>query len=193
MFSKYTLNEKSNFGLIEVICGSMFSGKTEELIRRINSAKLAKLKTIVFKPRIDTRNEGNYIKSHDNNKFDATVVVDENEILCKAKKYHVIGIDEAQFFGNTLVDVCNNLANSGKRIIIAGLDMDFRGKPFGPMPNLMAIAEFVSKLHARCAKTGKMANYTHRKSKDKNLVKIGDDNEYEAVSRIYFFNKKNSF
>ena len=148
MFSKYTLNEKSNFGLIEVICGSMFSGKTEELIRRINSARLAKFKTIVFKPRIDSRNEGDFIISHDNNKFEATVVIDENEILNTAKKYHVIGIDEAQFFGNTLVDVCNKLANSGKRIIIAGLDMDFRGKPFGPMPNLMAIAEFVSKLYA---------------------------------------------
>ena len=134
MFSKYALNEKSNFGLIEVICGSMFSGKTEELIRRINSAKLAKFKTIVFKPRIDSRNEGDFITSHDNNKFEATVVVDENEILNTAKKYHVIGIDEAQFFSSSLVDVCNNLANGGKRIIVAGLDMDFKGKPFGPMP-----------------------------------------------------------
>ena len=169
MFSKYTLNEKSNFGLIEVICGSMFSGKTEELIRRINIAKLAKYRTIVFKPNIDTRNKGNYITSHDNNKLKATSVIDENEILNKAKKYHIIGIDEAQFFSSSLVDVCNNLANSGKRIIVAGLDMDFKGKPFGPMPNLMATAEFVSKLHAICVKSGKMANYTRRKSKNKNL------------------------
>ena len=193
MFSKYTLNEKSNFGLIEVICGSMFSGKTKELIRRINRAKLAKFKTIVFKPRIDSRNKGNYITSHDRDKFGATVVDDENEILNKAKKYHIIGIDEAQFFSSSLVDVCNNLANSGKRIIVAGLDMDFKGKPFGPMPNLMATAEFVSKLHAICSKSGKMANYTHRKSKDKKHIKIGDDNEYEAVSRICFFNKKNGY
>ena len=167
MFSKYTLNEKSNFGLIEVISCSIFSLKTEELIRRINSAKLAKFRTIVFKPKIDSRNEGDFFTSHDNNKFEANVVVDENEILNTAKKYHVMGIDEAQFFGSFLVDVCNNLANGGKRIIDAGLDMDFKGKPFGPIPNLMAKAEFVSKLHAICAKTGKMANYTHRKSKDK--------------------------
>ena len=193
MFSKYTLNEKSNFGLIEVICGSMFSGKTEELIRRINIAKLAKFKTIVFKPSIDSRNKGNYITSHDNNKLKATSVIDENEILNKAKKYHIIGIDEAQFFSVSLVDICNNLANSGKRIIVAGLDMDFNVKPFGPMPNLMATAEFVSKLHAICAKSGKMANYTRRKSKDKKHIKIGDDNEYEAVSRICFFNKKNGY
>ena len=193
MFSKYTLNEKSNFGLIEVICDSMFSSKTKELIRRINLAKLAKFKTIVFKPNIDTRNKGNYITSHDNNKLKATSVIDENEILNKAKKYHIIGIDEAQFFSVSLVDICNNLANSGKRIIVAGLDMDFKGKPFGPMPNLMATAEFVSKLHAICAKSGKMANYTHRKSKDKKHIKIGDENEYEAVSRICFFNKKNGY
>ncbi len=103
----------------------------------------------------------------------------------------MIGIDEAQFFWGSLVDVCYNLANSGKRIIVAGLDMDFKGNPFGPMPNLMATAEFVNKLHATCVKTGKIANYTHRKSKDKKLIKIGGDNVYEAVSRICFFNKKN--
>ena len=193
MFSKYTLNEKSNFGLIEVICDSMFSSKTKELIRRINLAKLAKFKTIVFKLNIDTRNKCNYITSHDNNKLKATSVIDENEILNKAKKYHIIGIDEAQFFSVSLVDICNNLANSGKRIIVAGLDMDFKGKPFGPIPNLMATAEFVIKLHAICAKSGKMANYTYRKSKDKKHIKIGDDNEYEAVSRICFFNKKNGY
>ncbi len=169
MFLQYTLNEKSNFGLIEVIFGSMFSGKTEELIRRINSAKLAKFKTIVFKPRIDSRNVGDFITSHDNNKLEANFVVDKNEILNKSKKYHVIGIEEAHFFRGSLVDVCYNLANSGKKIIVAGLDMDFKGSPFGPMPDLIATAEFVSKLHATYVKTGKMANYTHRKSKDKNL------------------------
>jgi len=181
MFSKYTLNEKSNLGLIEVICGSMFSGKTEELIRRTNSAKLAKFKTIVFKPMIDSRNEGDFVTSHDNNKFEATVVNDENEILNKSKKYHVIGIDEAQFFSGSMVDVCNNLANSGKIIIVAGLDMDFKRKAFGPMPNLTATAEFASKLHAICAKTEVMANYRPRKSKDKKLIKIGDNNKYGTV------------
>jgi len=189
MFSEYTLNKKTNFGLIEVICGSMFSGKTEELIRRIKRAKLAKFKTIVFKPQIDSRNQGHYISSHNNNKSKAIVVINENEILNKAKKYQVIGIDEAQFFSSLLVEVCNKLANKGKRIIVAGLDMDYKGNPFGPMPNLMATAEFVSKLHAICNKTGNMANYTHRKSRDKRLIKIGDYNEYEALSRISFFNE----
>tara|TARA_B100001248_G_C27261323_1_gene398576 strand:+ start:309 stop:719 length:411 start_codon:yes stop_codon:yes gene_type:complete len=135
---------------------------------------------------VDSRNEGNFFTSQDNNKFKASIVVDKNEILNTAKKYDMIGIDEAQFFSSSLVDVCNNLANSDKRIIIAGLDTDFKGKPFGPMPDLMATAEFVSKLYAIFAKTGKMASYTHRKSKNKKLIKIGDNNEYEAVSRIFF-------
>ena len=191
MLSEYSLNKKPNFGLIEVICGSMFSGKTEELIRRIKKAKHYKYKTIVFKPKIDSRSHGNYISTHKNNKHEAYTVSNENEILKKSKSYQVIGIDEAQFFRNSLVTICNKLANEGKRIIVAGLDMDFKGKPFGPMPYLMATAEFVSKLHAVCAKTGEMANYTHRKSKDKRLIKIGNDNEYEAISRISFFNKKN--
>lgn len=191
MFSEeYSLNTKSNYGLIEVICGSMFSGKTEELIRRIKKAKLSKVKTIIFKPKIDSRVNGNYISTHNNNKYKAFIVSDENEILNKSKKYNVIGIDEAQFFSNSLVDICNELANKGKRIIVAGLDMDFRGNPFGPMPNLMATAEYVTKLHAVCKQTGKMANYTNRKTKDKKQIKIGDDNEYEALSRASFFNKK---
>ena len=189
MFTEYSLNEKSNFGLIEVICGSMFSGKTEELIRRIKKAKLSNFKTIIFKPKIDSRNHGNYISTHNNNKHKAFIVSNDNEILDISKKYQVIGIDEAQFFGNSLVEMCNKLANKGKRVIVAGLDMDFRGKPFGPMPNLMATAEFVSKLHAVCRQTGGMANYTNRKSKDKRKIKIGDDNEYEALSRASFFNK----
>ena len=189
MLSEYNLNKKSNFGLIEVICGSMFSGKTEELIRRIKRAEYSRLKTVVFKPKIDSRSHGNYISTHNNKKYKAFNVTNENEILEKSKKYDVVGIDEAQFFSNCLVDICNLLANEGKRIIVAGLDMDFRGKPFGPMPNLMATAEFVSKLHAICMETGGMANYTNRKSKYKRQIKIGDGGDYEALSRSSFFKK----
>ena len=191
MFTEYSLNEKSNFGFIEVICGSMFSGKTEELIRRIKRAKLSNFKTIVFKPKTDSRIHGNYISTHNDNKYKAVIVSNENEILSKSKNCQVIGIDEAQFFSDSLVEICNRLANKGKRVIVTGLDMDFRGKPFGPMPNLMAAAEFVCKLHAVCNQTGEMANYTNRKSKDKRKIKIGDGNEYEALSRESFFSKKN--
>ena len=189
MLSEYNLNKNSNFGLIEVICGSMFSGKTEELIRRIKKAEYSRLKTVVFKPEIDSRSHGNYISTHNNKKHKAFTVTNENEILEKSKKYDVVGIDEAQFFNNTLVHICNLLSNEGKRIIVAGLDMDFRGKPFGPMPNLMATAEFVSKLHAICMETGGMANYTNRKSKYKRQIKIGDGGDYEALSRSSFFKK----
>ena len=189
MLSEYNLNKNSNFGLIEVICGSMFSGKTEELIRRIKKAEYSRLKTVVFKPEIDSRSHGNYISTHNNKKHKAFTVTNENEILEKSKKYDVVGIDEAQFFSNSLVDICNLLANEGKRVIVAGLDMDFRGKPFGPMPNLMATAEFVSKLHAVCMETGGMANYTNRKSKYKRQIKIGDGGDYEALSRSSFFKK----
>ena len=189
MLSEYSSNKESNLGSIEVICGSMFSGKTEELIRRIKKAKIEKFKTIIFKPKIDSRNNSDFISTHNNNKYKAFTVSNENEILIESKKYQVIGIDEAQFFGKSLVGICNKLANNGKRIIVAGLDMDFRGKPFGPMPNLMATAEFVSKLHGICNQTGGMANYTNRKSKNKKQIKIGDDKEYEALSRISFFSK----
>ena len=189
MLSEYSSNKESNFGSIEVICGSMFSGKTEELIRRIKKAKIEKFKTIIFKPKIDSRNNSDFVSTHNNNKHKAFTVSNENEILIESKKYQVIGIDEAQFFGKSLVDICNKLANNGKRIIVAGLDMDFRGKPFGPMPNLMAIAEFVNKLHAVCMETGGMANYTFRKSEDKRQIKIGDVEDYEALSRSSFFKK----
>lgn len=189
MLSEYNLNKKSNFGVIEVICGSMFSGKTEELIRRSKKAEYSMLKTVVFKPEIDSRGLGNYISTHNNKKYKASTVTNENEILEKSRKYDVVGIDEGQFFSNPLVDICNVLANEGKRIIVAGLDMDFRGKPFGPMPNLMATTEFVNKLHAVCMETGGMVNYTFRKSEDKRQIKIGDVEDYEALSRSSFFKK----
>ena len=191
MFLESQIDSVIQKGSIEVICGSMFSGKTEELIRRIKRANLSNFKTIVFKPKTDSRIHGNYISTHNDNKYQAVIVSNENEILDKSKNYQVIGIDEAQFFSDSLVEICNKLANKGKRVIVTGLDMDFRGKPFGPMPNLMAAAEFVCKLHAVCNQTGEMANYTNRKSKDKRKIKIGDGNEYEALSRESFFSKKN--
>ena len=187
MLSEYNLNKKSNFGLIEVVCGSMFSGKTEELIRRIKKAEYSRLKTVVFKPKIDSRSHGNYISTHNNKKYKAFTVTNENEIIEKSKKHDVVGIDEAQFFSNSLVDICNLLANEGKRIIVAGLDMDYKGNPFGPMPNLMATAEYVTKVHAVCTHTGNLAQYSFRKSDDDNLVFLGQTGEYEPLSRAAYY------
>ena len=189
MFSEKVVDKSSSCGWIEVITGSMFSGKTEELIRRLNRAIIAKKNVKIFKPEVDSRYDKNKVVSHDSNEINSTVVSSSFEIVKLSKGFNVVGIDEAQFFSNYLVDICNLLANEGKRIIVAGLDMDFRGKPFGPMPNLMATAEFVSKLHAICMETGGMANYTNRKSKYKRQIKIGDGGDYEALSRSSFFKK----
>ncbi len=152
-------------GRIEVICGSMFSGKTEELIRRLKRLKYANQSFKVFKPEIDTRNKKNLIKSHGKIEIEAETVSNAKEILDLSVDVDVVGIDEAQFFSEDLVDVCNTLANGGTRVIVAGLDMDFSGKPFGPMPNLMAIAEEVVKVHAVCSETGQPALYSYRKRK----------------------------
>ena len=173
-------------GRIEVICGSMFSGKTEELINRIiNSKKSYK----VFKPRTDTRNEKNKIMSHSKIEIDATTVNDINEVLSYKDKFDVIGIDEAQFFSNDIISVCNDLANNNIRVIVAGLDMDFSGKPFGPMPFLMAIAEDVTKVHAKCSETGKPALYSYRKVDNNETVMIGEKKEYKPLSRKAFISK----
>jgi len=173
-------------GRIEVICGSMFSGKTEELIRRIkNSNKSYK----VFKPITDTRNKQNKIESHSNIKIDATTIKNINEILVFKNKFDIIGIDEAQFFSDDIIDVCNTIANSGSRVIVAGLDMDYSGKPFGPMPFLMAIAEKVTKVHATCSETGEPALYSFRKSDYKETIMIGEKNEYKPLSRKAFISK----
>jgi thymidine kinase len=150
-------------GRIEVICGSMFSGKTEELIRRLERLKYANQIYQVFKPLVDTRNKKNTIESHSKIEIKAQTVANAKEILDSSNNLDVIGIDEAQFFSEDLVDVCNTLANRGTRVIVAGLDMDFSGKPFGPMPNLMAIAEEVTKVHAVCSKTGDPALYSYRR------------------------------
>ena len=173
-------------GSIEVICGSMFSGKTEELIRRLKRAKFAKQRVEIFKPKIDTRYDEQEVVSHNYNKIRSTPVESSNEILLLGSTCDVVGIDEAQFFDEGIVEVANNLANNGVRVVIAGLDMDFLGRPFGPMPNLMATAEYVTKVHAICKKTGNLANYSMRTSNSKDLVQLGETESYEAVSRKVF-------
>ena len=175
-----------NSGWIEVICGSMFSGKTEELIRRLNRVRLAKQKLEIFKPALDNRYHESDVVSHDENAIRSTPVQFSNDILLLAGTSDVIGIDEAQFFDNDLPDVCNQLAKQGKRVIIAGLDMDFEGKPFGTMPDLMAIAEFVTKVHAICMQCGALASYSYRLTTDKAKVMLGEKSEYEARCRSCF-------
>ena len=188
MFLENPAYNNEQFGWIEVICGSMFSGKTEELIRRIKRAKIANQKFKVFKPTIDSRSK-NYIESHDESKLESTEVKHSSEILDNVKNCHVVAIDEAQFFDDGIVSVCNQLANSGIRVIIAGLDMDYLGNPFGPIPNLMAVAEYVTKVHAVCKKSGNIANYSFRKNKKKDIVVIGEKDKYEPLSRSIYYKK----
>jgi thymidine kinase len=173
-------------GWIEVICGCMFSGKTEELIRRLNRALIAKQNVEIFKPVTDTRYHEQNIVSHNENAIRSTPVNFSNDILLLAGDCDVVGIDEAQFFDEAIVDVCNSLANNGKRVIVAGLDMDFEGRPFGPMPNLLAVAEFVTKVHAICAQTGELASYSYRLTQNSEQVMLGEKAEYEARSRKSF-------
>ncbi len=190
MFLERSVNQANNIGWIEVICGSMFSGKTEELLRRIRRAKLAKQKIKIFKPKQDVRYSKKKVTSHDNNSIKSKPINSPSKILEIAEKFDVIGIDEAQFFDESIVEVCNKLADSGKRVIVAGLDMDYMGKPFGPMPNLLAIAEYVTKVHAICTRSGKMASYTHRIAKSDELILLGDTRKYEALSRKEFIKMK---
>jgi thymidine kinase len=178
---------RSEGGWIEVICGSMFSGKSEELIRRLRRAQLAKLSVQIFKPEFDTRYSINHIMSHSEMKIDALAVKTASELFAKTlPTTNVLGIDEAQFFDNDLVEVCNTLANNGKRIIIAGLDQDYLGKPFEPMPQLLAIAEHITKTHAICMKCGGLANYSQRLSQNKERVALGASDMYEARCRGCF-------
>lgn len=162
MFLENTVNHSEYSGWIEVICGSMFSGKTEELIRRLKRARIARQRVEIFKPAIDTRYDEQMVVSHDHNEIVSTPVSHSSEILLRATDVDVVGVDEAQFFDEGIVEVCNTLANSGIRVIVAGLDMDYLGRPFGPMPFLMATAEYVTKVHAVCTRTGNLAHYTHR-------------------------------
>jgi thymidine kinase len=165
----------------------MFSGKTEELIRRLNRVIIAKQRMEVFKPAMDTRYHLEHIVSHNENVIHSTPVHSAKEILLKAINCEVVGIDEAQFFDQSIVDVCNALANDGKRVIVAGLDMDFEGKPFGPMPQLLAIAEFVTKVHAICAQSGELASFSYRLTESDKQVELGEKDKYEARSRKAFF------
>lgn len=187
MFLENTVNQKEKFGWIEVIAGSMFSGKTEELIRRLKRAKFAKQKVEIFKPAIDTRYDDKRVMSHDSNEIQSTPVPAAANIPILADNCDVVGIDEAQFFDDEIVKVCNDLANRGVRVIVAGLDMDFKGNPFGPMPALMATAEYVTKVHAVCTRTGNLANYSYRKAKGDELVLLGEVDEYEPLSRAAYY------
>src|SRR5690606_21737253 len=189
MFVEFPLGKKpgpERTGWIEVIAGCMFSGKTEELIRRLNRAIIAKQKVEIFKPVIDKRYHRENIVSHNENTIRSTPVNFASDILLLAGESQVVGIDEAQFFDDAIVDICNNLANHGKRVIVAGLDMDYEGKPFGPMPQLLAIAEFVTKLHAICAQTGQLASYSFRLAPEPEQILLGAKHHYEARSRTAF-------
>lgn len=177
-------------GQIEVICGSMFSGKTEELIRRLHRARLAKLKVEIFKPSVDRRYHDQDVVSHNENSIRSTPVNFAGDILLLAGDCDVVGIDEAQFFDEEIVRVVQLLANKGKRVILAGLDMDFEGKPFEPMPKLMAISEYVTKVHAICMKCGDLAAFSLRLSEAKEKVVLGEKESYEARCRRCFFEDK---
>ncbi len=180
-------NQKS--GWVEVICGSMFSGKTEELIRRMRRAQIANQSVEIFKPSVDTRYDEVEVVSHDQNSIHSTPVSTADQILLLAGNVQVVGVDEAQFFDPEIVPVVRKLANRGTRVIVAGLDMDFRGQPFGPMPALLAQAEFVTKVHAICQVCGSLANYSYRLSAEEGTVVLGEKDRYEPRCRRCFFEK----
>jgi thymidine kinase len=186
MFLESKANRSKQRGWIEVIVGSMFSGKTEELIRRLKRAEFAKLNVEIFKPKIDTRYSIDEVVSHNETSIRSTPVDSSANILIFANNVDVVGIDEAQFFDAGLVEVCNKLANRGIRVIIAGLDMDFQGKPFGPIPGLLASAEYVTKVHAICMKCGDLAQYSHRLIENEKQVLLGEKNEYEPLCRTCY-------
>ena len=174
-------------GWIEVVCGSMFSGKTEELIRRLNRALIANQKVEIFKPVLDKRYDKKRIVSHRESAIESTPVNFANDILLRSGDSEVVGIDEAQFFDKEIVKVADQLANQGKRVIVAGLDMDFKGRPFKPMDELMAIAEYITKVHAICMKCGSVASYSHRRTKSEKTIVLGEKDIYEALCRNCFY------
>jgi len=187
LFTEHNFNRRKELnGSIEVICGSMFSGKTEELIRRLRRALIAKQNVEIFKPKTDTRYDENSVVSHDLNSIQSTPVENAASILLLSSNTEVVGIDEAQFFDDELPDVCNALANRGIRVIIAGLDMDFQGKPFGPMPVLMSIAEVVNKVHAVCLQCGGPATYSYRTVPSESKILLGEKESYEPRCRTCF-------
>ena len=181
--TEYLIGETHRPGRIEVVCGSMFSGKTEELIRRMKRAKFAKQKVEIFKPSIDTRYSDEDVVSHDQNTIRSTPIESSGALLLLASGIDVVGIDEAQFFDNGLVEVCNELANRGVRVIVAGLDMDFKGIPFGPIPALCAVADEVTKVHAICVRCGALAYVSHRLVHNERRVLLGEKDEYEPLCR----------
>lgn len=183
MFLENTVNNQCRSGWIEVITGSMFSGKTEELIRRLKRARISRQKVEIFKPQIDIRYSETDVVSHDATSITSTPVTSSQNILLLAPGNDVIGIDEAQFFDKSLPEACLTLADQGIRVIVAGLDMDFRGKPFGPMPELLSIAEYVTKVHAICIRCGNLAHYSHRLVTGDKLVVLGEKETYEPLCR----------
>ncbi len=191
MFLEHLKSYDKKKGCIEVICGSMFSGKTEELIRRLKRAKIAQQKVEIFKPRIDVRFDEVNVVSHDANFIPSTPVESSSRILSMANDVEVIGIDEAQFFDDELPRVCETLANRGIRVIVAGLDMDYLGKPFGPLPQLMATAEYVTKVHAICIKCGNLANHSHRTVDSDSRILLGEKDTYVPLCRNCFNDEKN--
>jgi thymidine kinase len=185
-FLENSVRDAGSRGSIEVITGSMFSGKTEELIRRLRRAQFSGLRVEIYKPAFDKRYSETMIVSHDEKSIQSVPVDNASSILLLAGNVDVVGIDEAQFFDNSIIDVCNRLADSGIRVIATGLDMDFKGKPFGPVPGLLAIAEYITKLHAICMRCGNLANYSFRKSDDPQVVLLGEKNIYEPLCRRCF-------
>lgn len=183
MFLEHTGPRGPRKGWIEVICGSMFSGKTEELIRRLRRAEFARQKVEIFKPGVDTRYHAHDVVSHEGTSIRSTPVPGSSHLLLLTNEIQVVGIDEAQFFDDGLPGVCEQLANTGIRVIIAGLDMDFQGRPFGPMPQLLAMAEYVTKVHAICVRCGELAHYSHRTIPSKRLVVLGETDSYEPLCR----------
>jgi len=179
----------SKSGWVEVVCGSMFSGKTEELIRRLNRALLAQQQVEIFKPTVDKRYSKKKVVSHNDNAIHSTPVNFANDILLRAGQCEVVGIDEAQFFDDDIINVVNELANQGKRVIVAGLDMDYMGNPFSPMDKLMATAEYITKVHAICMECGRIASYSYRRTKSKQTVVLGEKDVYEALCRKCFYEK----
>jgi thymidine kinase len=186
MFLEYSTNKDKRAGSIEVICGSMFSGKTEELIRRLKRARIAKQKVEIFKPIIDVRYSEEEVVSHDENTIPSTPVSSSSNILLMTSDVDVVGIDEAQFFDKGLVEVCTKLAEQRIRVIVAGLDMDYLGRPFGPIPDLLSVAEFVTKVHAICVRCGNLAQYSHRLHNGDKLVVLGEKETYEPLCRQCF-------
>lgn len=186
MFLESRSDKNKKQGWIEVISGSMFSGKTEELLRRLRRARIARERVEIFKPLVDNRYSEAEVVSHDANSIRCTTVESSGNILLLNADTDVIGVDEAQFFDSGLTAVCNTLASQGVRVIVAGLDMDFKGKPFGPMPDLMACAEYVTKVHAICVRCGDLAHYSYRLKGSDKLVEVGADESYEAVCRACY-------